>query len=243
MTDQETKDYFENARSWALESDSQERRSRRLAWTVAGCAAGLAIVQGLVLFALLPLKSTETVMLLVDRTTGYVQEVDPRSPSTIRADDAMLQSLMAQYVTAREGFDRNSVQRDYRKAALWSSGSARASYLSSMSRDNAASPFNRFPSGEALDVEVKSVSPVEKGVSMVRFDTFLRANGGQIVRDGSWIAVVNYQFSDGPMNYEDRLLNPLGLQVTSYRRSAERPTEEATVMYPAEPGSLTGPTQ
>lgn len=230
MNTQPDGDYFSEAKSWAIESDRAVKQSARLAWIIAGCAVAVAIVQGLALIFLLPLKEKETVMLLVDRTTGYVQEIDPASSTRIRADDALLQSLLAQYVTAREGYDRSNLQAAYRKAALWSSGTARQNYLNRMSRQSSANPANFLRSEDSISVEVKSVSQVNPGSALVRFDTLLETNSGRILRDGSWIALVDYQFSNAPMSYEDRLLNPLGLQVTGYRRDAERPIDEAAVL-------------
>lgn len=240
MTDQEKHEHFEKARSWAIESDMQEKRSRRAAWYVATGAAGIAVLQAVAIAVLLPLKTTETVMLLVDRTTGYVQEIDPTSAGRLRADDALLQSLLAQYVAAREGYDRASLQSDYRKAALWSAGQARSSYIGSMARNSADSPINRYRSTETLEVQVKSVSQIDRGAALVRFDTILQTSNGQRTLDGSWIAAVNYQFSDAPMSYEDRLINPLGLQVTSYRRDAERPSNATATVLAADETVVAG---
>jgi len=44
-------------------------------------------------------------------------------------------------------------------------------------------------------------------------------SGANLVR--SWISTVRYRYVDAPMSLEDRLINPLGFQVVSYRRDAE----------------------
>ncbi len=227
MTHHKPDEYFELARSWAVENDERERKSSRLAWLVAGVAAVVALVEGLALFALIPLKATETVMMLVDRNTGYVQRIDPADASLVRADETLLQSMLAQYVTARERFDRASVEDDYRKASLWSAGSARRAYAAEMASSSPSSPFNRFPQGQSVAVEVKSVTKIDRDRALVRFDTFLDAPDGRREPFGSWISLIEFHFSDGAMSFEDRLLNPLGLQVTMYRRDAERPTEQS----------------
>ena len=223
MTDQPQEDYFDLARSWSVESDAKEARSRRTAWRVAGVALALAALEAIALIMLLPLKQTESVMLLVDRTTGYVQEISPSQASTVRADEAMIDSLLAQYVTARERFDRASVQQDYRKAALWTGGAAQRAYAAQMAATNPSSPFTLYRQGERRDVEVKSVTQVKPGNALVRFDTFLTTRDGRRVPDGSWISLIDYGFTNAAMSYEDRLINPLGLQVDRYRRDAEVP--------------------
>src|SRR3546814_4386960 len=93
---------------------------------------------------------------LVDRQTGFVQQLKPLDAETISADRALTQSFLVQYVIAREGFDIDALQSDYRKVALWSSGSARQTYLSDIKVSNPDSPLARLPRSSRIDVEVKS---------------------------------------------------------------------------------------
>lgn len=222
-------EYFDKARGWSIDRREAEDRSRRTAWVVAGCACGVALLEAAALAILMPLKTTTPVTLLVDRTTGYVQSIDPLTARPIRADEVLIQSLLAQYVSARERFDRATVKADYRRAALWSSGSARNRYVALMAGSNPASPLNRYQAGHAMSVEVKSVSRIAPDTALVRFDTFLLNRTGRSQLAGSWISTVRYRFSDAAMSYEDRLINPLGLQVFAYRRDAERPERASEV--------------
>src|SRR3546814_2575858 len=56
---------------------------------------------------------------------------------------------------------------------------------------------------------------------MVRFDTQRRDANGQNWPAQPWVAVVRYSYSGEPMSVADRMINPLGFKVTSYRKSAE----------------------
>ena len=49
MTEQKQDDYYDLAQSWALESDARQSKSRRLAWIIAGVAAGVAALEALAL--------------------------------------------------------------------------------------------------------------------------------------------------------------------------------------------------
>src|SRR5947208_4302434 len=89
--------YFEQATSWAAEQQDSDRRSRKTAWLVAGVAVGTAAFEAVALAMLMPLKTVQPITLLVDRQTGFVETVDPNSPRRISADDALTQSLLAQY--------------------------------------------------------------------------------------------------------------------------------------------------
>jgi type IV secretion system protein VirB8 len=216
-------DYYERAESWAADTRLMAARSRRIAWTIAGVAVAVAAFEAVALALLVPLKTVQPITLLVDRQTGYVQALDPLQPRRVNADEALTQSSLAQYVAAREGFDRATVRVDYRKVALWSAGRARASYVGTMPVTNPSSPFRRYPGGATVIVRVKSVSRLSQGTAMVRFDTQLQDRSGRVETSQPWISVVRYHYSDAPMSLEDRLVNPLGFQVTGYRRDAEAP--------------------
>jgi type IV secretion system protein VirB8 len=241
--------YFGRAASWAEAAQVEADRSRRLAWTVAGVATGLAFFLAVALAMLLPLKTVQPITLLVDRHTGYVQALDPQSPRRVVADEALTQSYLAQYVTAREGFDRAIVSANYRKVALLSAGSARSTYLAAMPASNPASPLSRYPAGTIVNARVKSVSRLEPGTALVRFDTQLEERGGAVGQVQPWIAVIRYRYTDAPMTVEDRLVNPLGFQVLNYRRDAEAPALErlppaVATVSPAtasRPASVPGP--
>jgi type IV secretion system protein VirB8 len=213
--------YYDRAESWAVDTRADAARSRRIAWTVAGVAVGVAAFEALALALLAPLKTVQPITLLVDRQTGFVQALDPLTPKRVTADAALTQSFLAQYVAAREGFDRATVAVDYRKVALWSTDRARSGYLSQMPATNPASPFQRYPAGTVVTATVKSVSRLEQGTALVRFDTQVIGRGGQASAAQAWISVVRFRFSDAPMSLSDRLVNPLGFQVTGYRRDAE----------------------
>jgi type IV secretion system protein VirB8 len=220
--------YFDHAASWAASAEAEAARSRRLAWTIAGIAAALALFEAVALAMLVPLKTVQPITLLVDRHTGYVQALDPTSPKRIVADEALTQSILAQYVNAREGFDRATLSADYRKVALLSSGPARTSYLAAIPASNPASPLNQFPPGTAVTTRVKSVSKLDPGTAMVRFDTQQQDRSGRVGAAQPWISVIRYRYTDAPMTVEDRLVNPLGFQVLTYRRDAEAPAPVQT---------------
>lgn len=215
------KEYFDRSESWAFSNQEATARSRRTAWTAAGVAAGIAVFEAVALAMLVPLKTVQPITLLVDRQTGYVQALDPLQPKRIAADEALTQSLLAQYVVAREGFDRATVSADYRRVALWSAGRARSTYLASMPATNPNSPLNHYRGGTVLAVQVKSVSKLGPNVALVRFDTQRQDQQGRVQASQPWVSVVRYRYVNAPMQFEDRLVNPLGFQVIGYRRDAE----------------------
>lgn len=214
-------DDVEIADSWAISVTDRLERSRRTAWIVAAVFAVLTLLLAIALVILLPLKKVEPYTLLVDRQTGHVQALAPLSRETVAPDAALTRSFLVQYVIARESFDIDSLQSDYRKVALWSEGEARSRYVGLMQASNPASPLAYLPRRSTVSVEIASVSSLSASSSLVRFTTTRTDPGGQPQPPQHWAAVVSYRFSGAEMTETDRLLNPLGFQVTRYRRDAE----------------------
>jgi type IV secretion system protein VirB8 len=227
--------YYVEAGSWAQDREEELIRSRRTAWMVAWIAVAVAVLLAIALVVLMPLKSVQTVTLAVDRQTGFVQVIDPINPERITPDSALTRSFLTQYVTAREGFDVDSVQYDYRRVALWSAGEARSTYLASRQAGNPESPLSRYPRSTVVETNVKSISSLGPNVALVRFETRRRDQGGQLQPPAYWVAVINYRFTGEPMRMEDRLINPLGFQVTRYRRDPEAPPPPEPVPQPVQP--------
>lgn len=209
------------ADSWGRSVIDDLERSRRTAWIVAVVAGVMALLLTIAVVTMLPLKTTEPYTLLVDRQTGHVEALAPLERSVVSPDAALTRSFLVQYVIARESYDFDSLPDDYRKVALWSEGRARERYVALMNSANAANPFADLPRNATIKTEIASVSSLSADRSLVRFTTTQTDPGGQPQTAQHWAAVISYRFSGAAMSAEDRLLNPLGFQVTRYRKDAE----------------------
>lgn len=222
--------YYREAGSWASDKIGALQASRRLAWIVAITAVAVAVVEALALVILMPLKTVVPYTLLVDRTTGFVQALKPLEPNQITPDRALVQSMLVQYLIARESFDIATLQANYQKVGLWSADKARDEYLNLMQPSNLDSPLIRYPRSAVVETRVKSVSRLDEQSALVRYETVRRDEGAQALPPQHWVAIVQYRFSGEPMSAEDRFLNPLGFQVVEYRRDPEAlPQADAVV--------------
>jgi type IV secretion system protein VirB8 len=230
----EPEDYYSQAGSWNQDRVGAIKSSQRIAWWVAAVAAAIALFEATALMLLTPLKTIEPLTLMVDRTTGYVEALKPLDATTVSPDSALTQSFLVQYVIAREGFDITTFPTSYRKVALFSADEARRSYLETAQASNPQSPLELYPRSSRLDVRVKSVSPIGSNTALVRFDTVRIDAGARQQPTDSWVAIIRYRYSRQPMSLEDRFVNPLGFQVTSYHKDAEaRTAAEASAPSPA----------
>ena len=212
--------YFADAASWSADVNGSLRASRRTAWRVAAAAAAIAVLEALALALLMPLKTVVPYTITVDRQTGAAALARGIQLGPLSQNDALLQSVLAQYVIARETLDATDLAANYRKVGLWSAGTARTDYLRSMDRRNAGSPLNGATASTLIQTTVKQVTVMSPTSALVRFSTD-RSDGGGAVTRTDWAAVMQFAFTGGPLSMEDRLINPLGFQVTHYRRDAE----------------------
>lgn len=217
----ELQSYFEGAESWAEDREAVTKRSQRIAWTIAAVAAGIALLEALALWALVPLKTEVPYTLLVDRQTGYVQAIDPLKKDTLTPDKALTRSFLVQYVIARESYDSDTLSDNYRKVGLWSAGDARQRYMRQMTASNPDGILATIPRSSNIDVKIRSVSSLSDNSAMVRFSTVQTNAGGQQQIAQHWASIIKFGYSQGDMSADDRLLNPLGFQVLRYRKDAE----------------------
>lgn len=230
------------AESWSTSVTDDLERSNRRAWIVAIIAALIALIEAVALVFLIPLKTVEPYTLLVDRQTGNVEALAPLDTQVIAPDAALTRSFLVQYVITRESFTQASLQDDYRKVSLWSDNATGQQYARSMNASNPISPLAYLPNGGTISTQVKSVSALDEGRSMVRFTTTRTDPGARPQLAQHWVAVITYAFTNAAMSEADRYTNPLGFQVTSYRRDAETLPEEG-IVNGVEPSSLQERTQ
>jgi len=212
--------YYADAASWSEDVNGSLRASRKRAWWVAGAAVFVAVLEALALALLVPLKTVVPYTITVDRQTGAAQLASGIILGPMSQNDALLQSALAQYVIARETLDATDLAANYRKVGLWSAGTARSDYLRAMDRRNPQSILVGATAATLVQTTVKQVTVMSPTSALVRFSTDRREGDGAVTRS-DWAAVMQFAFTGGPLSMEDRLINPLGFQVTSYRRDAE----------------------
>jgi type IV secretion system protein VirB8 len=214
------KAYLAEARTWDHDRLSAAYRSRRLAWRLAAVAAGLAGLSVAGLAALTPLKTVEPYVVRVDRTTGAVEILRGLSSTApMRYDEAVTKSFLATYVRSREGWLPQAAEANFRQVSIMSTPEEQQRWALAYRPTNAASPQVAFGPAADVQVSVRAISFVAPGVANVRFHRAIR-RGGQ-TEESDWIATAAFAYTHAPMGESDRLRNPLGFQVSSYRADPE----------------------
>lgn len=212
--------YFAEARRWDQDRLAAAERSRRLAWTVAAGASALAIASTGAVAGLTPLKTVEPFVVRVDRSTGAVDVMTGLSGGDhLTYEEAVNKYFLGLYVRAREGWLPAAAEQNFRQVSILSAPSEQQRWADAFRPANPQSPQVIWGDrGESL-IDIRAISFVSPKVANVRFHRIVRQ--AQAAVESDWIATVAFTYTKAPMAEADRLRNPLGFQVLSYRADPE----------------------
>lgn len=214
------KAYFAEARTWDHDRLAAAQRSRRLAWSVAAAAGALAIAAVASIAVLTPLKTVEPYVVRVDRTTGAVEVLRGLGTSgPVPYEEVVTKSFLATYVRAREAWLPQAAEANFRQVSIMSTPEEQQRWAQAFRPTNPASPQVSYGPAADVQVAIRAISFVAPGVANVRFHRSIR-RGGQL-EESDWIATAAFAYTKAPMGESDRLRNPLGFQVSSYRADPE----------------------
>ena len=214
------KAYFAEAASWDHDRLLAANRSKRLAWTIAAIAGGLAIVGVAAVAMLAPLKTVAPYVITVDKATGASEITSQLSENRYASyEEAVSKYFLADYVRNREGWIPQARKEFFEGVLAMSSRDEQARWIAFYGKDNPKSPQSVFTDLDTVFIAVKSVTFVSKQVAQVRFTKTLQR--GSISTDTPAIATVTFDRTDTPTTEQQRFKNPLGLEVQTYRADLE----------------------
>ena len=161
--------YFSEAVRWENDVIRTVKRSRRVAWIVAGFSALLAGLAMACLALLLPLKSFEPYVIEVDKTTGFMEIKRPLAEGDLTQSEAITRMNVVRYVKARETYDPASVQDNFDLAQLLSTGDAQRDLLNIYGPSSPTNPVNRFGRQTRVLPTIKSIQIPNNKTAIVRF--------------------------------------------------------------------------
>ena len=198
------------------------RRRERFAYFVAaaGVIVGLAgMVAGASLF---PLKTVETFVVVVDKETGQMDRVASVQALTLSESDAIIQANLVAYVDDRETYDLTDGEQRINSVLERSDGDAARTLRDLWTSSNEDYPIEVYGRDAIIEVIIKSVNQIEKGVAQVRFTRTLRRLRDTRTVTRSYVATIGYEFlPETRQRLQDVWANPLGFVVSSYRVDAE----------------------
>lgn len=233
------------------------RRSERRAWMVAWAAIVMSLILAGGYFVFLPLKEKVPYLVMADAYTGtstVARLTGNLGEHGITANEALNKSNIAHFVMARESYDYSQFgQQDWNTVYAMATPLVTAGYAKLFSKENPENPQTLFGKNKSIRVKILSLQlhdPAETGgtpkSATVRFQRSLydKAAGVSTPLD-SKIASLEFSYNANlKMDEPNRILNPLGFQVTSYRvdndYAASPPVESEFPSQVAHPAATPG---
>ncbi|HHW4679568.1 MAG TPA: virB8 family protein [Xylella sp.] len=198
------------------------KRSRKIAWIIAAVATAICSVSILAfLVALLTRSEPEPTILQVDKSTGATTVLRSVRDTQDKYDEVVNKYWLAQYVRTCEGYDWFTINEQYKACNLMSYGDVSKEY--SRKIDAPGSPLKVLADKEKIVVNIVSIAFFGE-TAQVRFTTEkLSASGENLDHSPvqKWIATIAFEFKPGLMTEQQRLINPLGFKVATYRVDPE----------------------
>ena len=217
------KGYYEQGDTWDYEIHRKNEQSKKRAWVVAGVASTIAILAMLAVVLVLPLKEFAPYVITKDNSTGYIEVTRGLAPGDLQDDEAVTQANIVQCLTARETFDAQDVKENFEAVNLCMSEGALAEYRTLYARGSETSPVQLYGYAGVASVQIKSVQLLTPTTASVRFQTTLTMRERDTVNH--WVAAIQFRYVQKPTSLAERFKNPLGFQITRYRRDQEIVTQ------------------
>ena len=198
------------------------KRRERIAYIVAAIGVTIGVVGFVGAVSILPLKTIETHLVVVDKTNGQMDRVATVQNMTLDESDAIIQANLVSYVDQRETYDITDSEERINSVLERSDGDAARTLRELWDSTNDDYPIKVYGSEAKIDVVIKSVNQLDTGVAQVRFTRTLRKPRDNRTVTRGYVATIGYEFRPETKKLLQEVWgNPLGFVVTSYRVDAE----------------------
>ncbi|HEZ0680627.1 type VI secretion protein [Neisseria meningitidis] len=214
--------FIQEAKEFHKSEIDRVRKNSRIAWRISGVCL---VITGLAVGAvagLTPLKTTQPFLVRVDNNTGVTDVVTTLKTAEKTYGEVVDKYWLAQYVRYRESYDWQTIQAIYDAAMLLSDPTIQAEFAKFYNNPTAA-PHKILRDQYKVIVKVNAISFLGNDVAQIRFEkqTIPTNSVNQPLPPQRFIATVSYAYKNEPQEEKDRLINPLGFQMTSYRVDPE----------------------
>jgi type IV secretion system protein VirB8 len=160
-------------------------------------------------------RTIEPFVVQIESDTGITSIIDPYSTDIISADKSLHTYFIVKYLRARETYDTSTYDYNYTTVARVLSSSRVYAGFRAYLNNKTLSPITRYGAATSTTVQIRSVQILKAGsLAQVRFRI---VEEGQGRRTYDKIATISYTFVPMQLDAEERYINPLGFQVTSYQ--------------------------
>lgn len=219
------KDVEINEIALSFESSKKDlyEKSNKRAWLVASIAVFLSCLLVVAIILLVPLKTVVPFVVKED-SNGMLQVINKINEENITTSEATDKFWINLYVQKREGYYYNILQYDYEYVQLLSVSNVSADYLEMFTGDNARDKL--FQDKKEIKINTKSVVLAESAgskIATIRIELIQKNMTNNTIESRTTkVVTLNYKYFPAiEQKEENRLLNPLGFKVLTYRQDEE----------------------
>ena len=218
------KRYYEEAGMWDAEVFRTARGQRRVLWWLNGVSWTITLLMALALMLMMPLKTVEPYVIEVDRASGLVEVKRPIYEGGITQNEAITKYFIVQYLTAREAYLYDRAAEDYTKVQKMSSLQVASRYATDFAPGNPSSPLNIYGRSGTVEIRIRNVSFITENTVTIPIKR-IGTTKGRVIEDYE-VVTLTFQYLNDPASEADRFINPLGFQVTAYRKDPQLLNED-----------------
>lgn len=193
-------------------------QSNKRAWLISFVAIFIASLSLIAVVLLTPLKTIEPYVIRVDNTTGMVDILTLLDEKEITQNEALDKYFISQSIKAREGYYYELLNQDYLLTQLMSSENVANEYRALYEGDNARDQV--LKNSNEVSVQILSVVLGESNgvkTSTIRANITTKNLSSRGTSQATKVITLSYDYTLGKASEENRLLNPLGFKVLTYR--------------------------
>lgn len=217
---EKAEDYsYQDARDWTVERMALKEKQARIGWNISVLLLFLLLIVSTVAVALAVKKEAYPFIVELDKSTGTTRVIDIRDPQNIPVNEMMDKYWLNLYTLSHESYDWRTLENDHARVRLMSIPPIFQSYDYQYGADNKNSIQNKLKDKHKIVCEIESVVPNGNGNATVRFNKrLIDTYTNQEVWKQYWRASIGYEYNPTySMEESQRLVNPLGFTVTSWR--------------------------
>lgn len=219
--ERQASEFIQSANAFEKSRVETSKKMAKIAWAVAGISCVCTALSIGAVMGLTPLKEVQPFLVRVDNNTGVTDLVTTLKTKEDTYGEVMDKYWLSQYVKYRESYNWYTVQSTYDASMLLSSPAIQTEISKFMA--SAAAPYKVFKDTTMVDIKILAVTWVGN-TAQVRFERTIKkvnATDQDPPIKQRMIATIGYHYFNTPQKEADRLINPLGLQILSYRVDPE----------------------
>lgn len=158
-------------------------------------------------------KSLEPYVIEVEQKTGVPVVVEQMSAKSFTGDEMIRKYFINKYIQSSTGYDPKNYKMNAEEVRLFSTPRV---YSDFKNRINA----KELGTDSTINVRIKSVQFPNTNTAQIRIARQINKDGSESETKDE-VITINFYFADLSLTLEERFINPLGFQVSSYIISEE----------------------